>query len=565
MSDVIRFTTMRGPTFEVNHETRTIRGLVLPYDIVGDNGEGRYTFSRGSVVLGEDSTRVKLLVNHDFSAAVGYAAQFEDTDAGIIGTFKVARGAAGDLALSMAEDGVWDGLSAGIGKDAKFKAGQGGVLAAISAPIAEVSLTPLPAFDSARVTSVAASAAPNKENNMPEAPAVVESEPAAPVQLSAADITTAVSDGMTAALTTFQGAPNVVPAAGRPLRFEVEESAMYRFDGIRGAHDFSEDLIRGLGLGASNNTPDGEAYARVLAFMAEQLGPKFVATTDVTSLNPAGYRPDMFVNEQQFTTPLRDVFFKGTLTDVTPFTFAKFNTGTGLVGDHTQGTEPTAGTYTTATAATVTPTPVSGKVFITREVADQGGNPQVSALIWSKITYEYLKAMETKVATLLGAATPSEFSTAIAAAAATVATLAVPIEQAIAGLNFLAGGNRYSYVATHLDLYKALAALKDGQNRPYFPVIAPANATGTATAGYKSLDVAGTRFDPVWSLGTVSDGTPHKSYLADPSSVWFWHSAPQRLDRLQEKVSGYDLGVWGYQAGVISDPTGLLKITYDPV
>ena len=62
----------------------------------------------------------------------------------------------------------------------------------------------------------------------------------------------------------------------------------------------------------------------------------------------------------------------------------------------------------------------------------------------------------------------------------------------------------------------------------------------------------------------ASSGGASKSYLADPSAVWFWHSAPTRLDRLQEDVEGYDLGVWGYWAGVISDLTGLKKITYDP-
>ena len=84
--------------FEVNAESRIIKGLVLPYGVIGDNGEGKYMFAKGSIVLGEDASRVKLLVGHDFRQAIGYATELEDTDAGIIGTFKVARGAAGDTA-----------------------------------------------------------------------------------------------------------------------------------------------------------------------------------------------------------------------------------------------------------------------------------------------------------------------------------------------------------------------------------------------------------------------------------------------------------------------------------
>lgn len=564
----MRFDTKQSVVFEVNEETRTIKGLVLPYNAIGNNNEGRYRFARGTITPPADPSRVKLLVNHDFSQAVGHATSLEDTDAGVVGTFKVARGAEGDRALGMASDRVWDGLSAGLAADAQFKPGKDGVFDAISAGFAEVSLTPLPAFEDARVTSVAASAArpSNKENNMPEDNTLTEETPAPEggVTLSATDITKAVQDGMAAALTTFTGPTPPAPRAGGPVGATfVNEAPLYRFDGLRGEHDFSADLILGMGLGG--RTPDGEAYERVLKFMGEQLGPKFVTTTDTSAINPTGYRADMFVNEQRFKSPLYDALYKGALTDVTPFAFAKFNTATGLVGDHVQGTEPANGTYTTASAATVTPAPVSGKVHITREVADQGGNPQVSALIWDKIVYEYRKAMETKIAAMLDASAAAELGAAIAQGANTVAGLAVPLEQAIAALNFMAGGDRFNYAATHIDLYLALAALKDGQNRPYFPIINPANATGTASGGYKSLDVAGTRFDPVWSLGATSAGAnpAEKSYLLDTSSVHFWASAPTKLDRLQEKVEGYDLGVWGYWAGVISDLTGVRKISYD--
>ena len=566
MPETLKTITFDGehvPTvFEVSAETRTIKGLVLPYGVIGDNGEGKYTFSKDAMVLPVDASRVKLLVGHSFGEAVGYATELEHSDAGLIGTFKIARGADGDKALSMAEDRVWDGLSAGIGRKAKFKAGRDGVLVAISADLAEVSLTPLPAFDDARVTSVAASAVPTgKEPVMGEKDKPAEGEAPVTVSLSAEDITKAVLDGMTGALQTFADKP-VKPAAGRPVgtALSINEAAPYRFDGIRGAHDFSADLIKGLGLGSGNPTPDGEAYERALRFMGQALGPKFVTSTDTSAINPTVYHPEMFVNEQRFATPLRNAFYKGALTDVTPFSFSKFSSGTGLVGDHSEGTEPTAGTYATATGATVTPAPVSGKVHITREVADQGGNPQVSALIWDKIQYEFLKAMETKAAAMLTASSPTELGATIAAGASTVSGLADPLEAAIAGLNFIAGGNRFNYVGTHIDLYKALAALKDTQSRPYYPILNPMNASGQMVGGFKSLNVAGTQFDPVWSLGATTSNS--KSYLVDTSAVWFWHTAPQRLDRLKEDVEGYDLGVWGYWAGVISDITGVRKITY---
>lgn len=580
-------------TASVDTGKRTITGRVVLYGVPAPSGGRLWQFAQG-VLKWADVSRVKLWVGHDSTMYVGVATSLEDRPDGLYATFKVGSGADRDQILQDVADGILDGLSIQLRPDGLQATERDGVMHVTSAVLMEVSLTPAPAFDDARVTSVAASAAPTgKETPMPpeaqtpeapqldatgitgtiagnvtitpEAPAA-QASPLDPAALSAAVAQAVVASFSQAGVGTRQ----VIPAGGPAPALTINEPAPYRFDGTRGAHEFSSDLAASLGLGALNPTPNGEAYARVMRFMASELdprkAPKFVTTTDTAAINPTGYRADMFVNEQRFTTPLYDAFYKGALTDATPFTFAKFNTATGLVGDHVQGTEPTGGTYTTATGATVTPAAVSGKIHITREVGDQGGNPQISALIWDKIQYEYRKAMENKVAAILGAATPNEFTNpAIAAAANTVAALADPITKAIAGLNFVAGGNRFNFIGSHLDLYLAMSGLKDGQSRPYFPIWGQSNSVGSATEGYQSLNVAGAKFAPVWSLGTVSDGTPHKSYLADTSSVWFWASAPLKLDKLQEKVEGWDLGVWGYQAGVISDPTGLLKITYDPV
>jgi HK97 family phage prohead protease len=612
----IGFARTTGARFAVDAGKREISGLLVPYGVTANSGGEAWTFSQGSLTYG-DVSRVKLWVNHDVAQAVGVARSLEDQPDGLYGTFYIAPTPEGDNALTMASAGVWDGFSIGVAPGGSFSRDENGVLHAnpAGAPLMEVSLTPAPAFDDARVHSVAASAATTrKEPTMGDenttttgtttaAPTMAAGDPITgdisgtvtitpPASTdsssdsgsdsgasSGGDLAAAVAAALPAALAQFGVTPGsrreAVPAAsGVRAGVQVTEAAPYRFDGTRGAHEFSTDLAAALGLGALNPAPNGEAYTRVMTFMREQLnparmaaqgGPRFVTTTDTAPVNPTQYRPDMFVGEQRFTTPLYDAFYKGGLSDATPFTFAKFNTASGLVGDHTEGTEPTAGSYSTAQGATITPAPVSGKVHITREVGDQGGNPQISGLLWDKIQYEYFKAMETKVAAILAAATPAEFTTSpLAAGANTVDTLATPIEQAIMRLNFIAGGNRFNYFAAHLDLYLALGGLKDADGRPYYPIINPTNANGQTSGGYPSLNVSGTKVDPVWSLGTTSDGTAHKSYLADTSALYFWASAPVKLDRLREEVEGWDLGVWGYQAGVLADASGLLKVTYDP-
>jgi hypothetical protein len=384
---------------------------------------------------------------------------------------------------------------------------------------------------------------------MPETDQAPAADATEAPQLSA--ITDAIAAGF-AQLGNPQGPAPVDPAG--PL--EITESSPYRFDGVRGAHDFSEDLI------AFGRDHDTEAGNRVMAFMAEAFTPVFdVSTGDVSTVNPVRQRPDLYVDQRQYSTPVYDALYSGTLTDSTPFVVPKFNSASGLVADHVEGTEPTPGSFT-ATSQTVTPTAVSGKVEITREVWDQGGNPQVSALIWSRMVYEYLRQLEVAAAATLTASAGSITDIALTAGAADDA-LVDELEAALADLQFVAGGDLLTMAMTQVDLYKALAAAVDSTGRKLLPQYGPTNANGQSRPRFKSLDVAGYEFAPAWSLGATSSSSSN-SWLIDPSSVHVWNSPPQRLE-FQYRVAYVDLGIWGYKAAAVTDVAGVRQITYDPV
>jgi HK97 family phage prohead protease len=143
--------------FSVDQQRRTISGLAVPYGVTARKNGRIYQFSQGSLTSG-DPSRVKLLIQHDRSQAVGKATILDDRPAGRYATFQVARTREGDRALMLAADGVYDGLSIGLRDDAHFSlvgnayhSGQGNALA-------EISLTPDPAFDSARVSAIVAGA-----------------------------------------------------------------------------------------------------------------------------------------------------------------------------------------------------------------------------------------------------------------------------------------------------------------------------------------------------------------------------------------------------------------------
>ena len=196
----------------------------------------------------------------------------------------------------------------------------------------------------------------------------------------------ALTDALKAA---FPQGPEVV----RPTaRFEVDEALPYRFDGNEAEHSFCNDLRAAAGQNV-------EAQQRLEKFMGEAFA---VSTTNAQTLNPTANRPELYVPNLEYTRPLWNLVSTGTVNDVTPFTIPKFGSAAGLVGPHTEGVEPTPGSFS-ATNQTVTPTPVSGKIEINREVLDQGGSPKADAIIWREMLNGYYEALEAKIATTLNA------------------------------------------------------------------------------------------------------------------------------------------------------------------
>ena len=320
-------------------------------------------------------------------------------------TLRIAQTTAGDEALALADAGALDGLSVGVDIHTYEIDTDTDVTTVTRATLREISLTPFPAFDSARVDQVnlhrtlTATSTP-KGTVMPEVAdtGTPTAAPAATVDVAALEARFAalLDERLSAAQApvTPAAAPAGAPALPadfaaqiaelvadqvgvkefaaqvNPVRAngaaQVNEPIVYRFDGRKGDHDFSSDVF------AAIRDNSGEAKQRLKTFMSEV----FVSKANVADLNPSRQRPDLWVDEKEFSTPLWDSIVKGTLEDSTPFILPKFNTSSGLVATHTEGVSPTPGTFT-ATSQTVTPTASSGRVEITREAWDQGGNPQI--------------------------------------------------------------------------------------------------------------------------------------------------------------------------------------------
>lgn len=135
--------------------TRTITGLVATWGAVGRTSAGPARFSPGSITA-SDLQRVKLMIEHDNGQVIGYATAAQETETGLEATFHVPAGPAGDAALTSAAQGLRDGLSVGV-EVTSAAPGADGVLDVTASSWRETSLVAIPAYQSARVTQVAAS------------------------------------------------------------------------------------------------------------------------------------------------------------------------------------------------------------------------------------------------------------------------------------------------------------------------------------------------------------------------------------------------------------------------
>lgn len=210
---------------------RTIAGMVLPYGTPGSTSIGLVSVRAGAIELPEDLTRVKLFLDHDRTNPVGWAVEAASSDAGLTMTFKVGTGEAGDLALEQAspDNPLRDGLSVEV-DGIEFDDEDAEIPEILAGFLRAVALVPIPAFDDARVASVAAARAaarsvslhPNQGDTMTETPTATSPAPAASAAPDASTLAAAALTQPSPAAALPSVTPATAPAttlgatAGRP-------------------------------------------------------------------------------------------------------------------------------------------------------------------------------------------------------------------------------------------------------------------------------------------------------------------------------------------------------------
>jgi phage head maturation protease len=578
--------------FKADRPTRTISGTILPWNVTARSAGYTWAFAPGSLHW-SDPGRVKLDKDHMDGSEMGRAEAITSSATSLSAAFKVARGASGDDALGLAEDGVYDGLSVWVTFD-----GQGDgwiphpdneqVRYVQSATLRKVALTAMPAFDDARVTSVAAT---RKDDpvTVPVAPAPAPPPSVTTPAFDAAAFETAFTAGLNNALPAamaaalqplIQALPTpqnpelqqpgqrpVVPAGRRTL--EVAEPMVYAMNGQ--GPSFVRDAWKARTEG------DHEARERVTKFQrqTEELvkdlmsDPAFAINTgNAGSVIPPGYRPEMYITQLLRGRPLTNAVSRGTISDASPFNIPSFVSSATASADHVEGVNPSEGSLSVGTV-TVSPGAISGLYKITREMADSA-NPAIDMIATQAMSESYSQQTEAKVYTELngangvGGTITSGFVPSGAQASAVTDSAAsdqgrkylAAIRQALALYPF----RRFAaadFAFLSQEGTTVAAGAVDTVGRPLLPWVGPQNTIGTANTMTQGYFVDGLTFQPAWSMSGNTSGDADV-LIGNRNDVWAWES-PTLMFRFEERSGPafVELALFGYFVCKVLRPVGL--------
>ena len=495
--------------------TRTISGKIVPFGgEVGNTSAGAVVFERGAINI-SDTSKVKLLLEHDPKQPIGRAQFFNETEDGIFASFKISKSSRGSDALIEASEELRTGLSVGVMVNAAKP--KNGVLYVSSADLLEVSLVQAAAFKSAAVTDIAASQDEVAEPTQPtESETVVEE-------------TTAV-----------EATPTVEAAAVEAARPAVTAMA------------YSQPRIELTTAKYVENT--------IRAAMGDDAARQYIAAADSTVNNP-GLVPTRQLSEiiNPLGTTIRpsiEAISRGVLPDAgMTFEIPKI-TAMPTVAETAQGNAFNE-TDMTSDFLSVTVKKYAGQQTFSVELLDRTSPAFFDELV-RNMAAAYAKATDAAVnAALISGATADATTTVTYPTAAellgVVARGAASVYGATLGLpnpfarNMIVNTSQWSNIMT----------LNDA-GRPIYTASQPQNAGGVASPTALQGNVAGLNLyvTPNTASGTDTDG----SIIIVNPDAYTWYESPTYRLRAESTAAGQvTIGYYGYGAIATKVAAGAFK------
>ena len=494
---------------------RTISGKIVPFGgEVGNTSAGAVVFERGAINI-SDTSKVKLLLEHDPKQPIGRAQFFNETEEGIFASFKISKSSRGSDALIEASEELRTGLSVGVMVNAAKP--KNGVLYVSSADLLEVSLVQAAAFKSAAVTDIAAS-----EDEVAEPTQPTESE-------TVVEETTAVEATPTVEAAAVEAArPTVTAMAYSKPRIEVT-AAKYVENTIRAA--MGDDAARQY-IAAADNTTDnaGLVPTRQLSEIINPLGTTIRPSIEAIS---RGVLPDAGMT---FEIP------KITAMPTVAVT-----------------AEDAAFSDTDQTSA-----------FLSVDVKKYAGQQTFSVELLDRTSPAFFDELVRNMAAAYAKATDAAVNAALITGATADATTTTTYPTAAELLGIVARGAASVYGATlglanpfarnmivNTSQWSNIMTLNDA-GRPIYTASQPQNAGGAVAPTALQGNVAGLNLfvTPNTASGTDTDG----SIIIVNPDAYTWYESPTYRLRAESTAAGQiTIGYYGYGAIATKVGAGAFK------
>jgi HK97 family phage prohead protease len=412
--------------------TRTIDAIAVPYNTFATVSDGtEVSFLPGSLKF-ERAPRVFMF--HDATKVIGVVSETVDTPDAMLASMKLARTSQADDALELAAMGAFS-VSVGVTPTKSTIDAQGRMIVS-EADWQEISLVPTPAFQSATITRVAASAETEPDTTELTATEVEETE-----QVD----TTPAPEAVEAATPT--------PLFAQPTRqFRLPSPAEYIAAMHRGGHEFAQ--LNANIHAAAGDVETGDALGTLPISVQ---APIF---DDINPLRPIVSALGPRAMPQAGKVFIRPVISTHTEVDEQASELTGLATRT-MVVDDLQITKATYG----------------GTVLLSEQVIDWS-DPSMLTAVLNDLAGQYALATEFATVTEIAAAITPGTNTVTISDFTDAEEVINDLYEAAAAIGTI--GN---YLPTHLvvspAIWRSLASMKDGENRPLFPQIGPMNAAGT--------------------------------------------------------------------------------------
>jgi HK97 family phage prohead protease len=495
---------------------RTISGKIVPFNgEVGNTSAGAVVFERGAINIA-DSSKVKLLLEHDPKQPIGRAQFFNETEDGIFASFKISKSSRGTDALIEASEELRTGLSVGVMVNAAKP--KNGVLYVSSADLLEVSLVQAAAFKSAAVTDIAASEDEAVEETLP-----TESETATVETTPAVEATPTVE-----AAAVEAARPAVTAMAYTKPRIEVT-AAKYVENTIRAA--MGDDAARQY-IAAADNTTDnaGLVPTRQLSEIINPLG---------TTIRPS-----------------IEAISRGVLPDAgMTFEIPKITAMPAVA----VAAEDAAFQDTDQTSA-----------FLSVDVKKYAGQQTFSVELLDRTSPAFFDELVRNMAAAYAKATDAAVNAALITGATADATTTTTYPTAAELLGIVARGAASVYGATlglanpfarnmivNTSQWSNIMTLNDA-GRPIYTASQPQNAGGSVSPTALQGNVAGLNLyvTPNTAAGTDTDG----SIIIVNPDAYTWYESPTYRLRAESTAAGQiTIGYYGYGAIATKVGAGAFK------